>query len=100
MKNSESATPASSYTGHFKNGVVIPDAQMPHPDGQAVRIEPVGPNAKTPGDAQRAERVRRLQQLFAEWTEEDSQLTDGEADRLHAALEGRHGLQFPSPALD
>jgi hypothetical protein len=41
-----------------------------------------------------------LQQLVAEWTQEDGRLADEAADRLHAALDQSCGLAFRSPALD
>jgi len=85
------------YTGHVKNGVIVLDAQVVLDEGQAVRVQPL---ANTPLDAQQAERVLQLQKLFAEWTEEDSRLSDEEADRLHTALEQSRGLGFRSPALD
>jgi hypothetical protein len=90
MKPSD-LTSAQVYTGHVKNGVIVLD------EAQAMRVQPL---ANTPLDAQQAERVRQLQKLFAEWTEEDSRLSDEEADRLHTALEQSRGLGFRSPALD
>ena len=100
MKNSETPSPASSYIGHVKNGVIIIDAQISLQDGQAVRVEPLGPQTETPIDAERAERVGRLQQLFTQWTDEDATLSDEEADRLQSALAENHGLRFRSPTLD
>lgn len=100
MKHSESPLPSSSHTGHVKNGIIILDGGISLQDGQAVRVEPL---CKEPGvqvDAERAEQVRRLQQLFAEWTDEDSKLSEEEADRLHIALEQNRGLHFASPLLD
>jgi hypothetical protein len=85
------------YTGHVKNGVIVLDAQVNLDEGQAVRVEPL---SNAPLDAQRAERIRQLQQLFSAWTVEDGRLTDEEADRLRAALEQHRGLGFRSPALD
>lgn len=99
MKQSETPS-ASSYIGHVKNGVVILDAQVFLKDGQAVRVEPLAPGIQTPLDAEREGRVRQLQQLFGEWTEEDGTLSDEEADRLHTALEQNRGLSFGSPKLD
>src|SRR5437763_539846 len=98
MKPSETPAPAPSYIAHVKDGVVVIDARLP--DGRAVRVEPLAPGANTPVDAERDERVRRLQQLFAVWTDEDAKLSDEEADRLQAALEGNRGLNLWSPALD
>jgi hypothetical protein len=98
MKNSESTPPARSYLGHVRNGIIVLDTDVPLQDGQAVRVEPLASGADTPIDAERAERVRRLQQLFTAWTEEDAQLTDEEADRLRNALEQDRGLRLGSPA--
>jgi hypothetical protein len=100
MKHSQSPTPGSSYTGHVKNGFVIPDAEIPLPEGQAARIEPIDPGAESNPDAQRSDRVRRLQELFAEWTREDAQLSDEDADLLQKALEQQRGLDFHSPTVD
>gem|GEM_PF-2720258 len=100
MKHPETQTSASAFIGHVKNGVVVLDAQIALKDGQAVRVEPLGQGAETQLDAERADRLRQLQQLFAEWTEEDGRLSDEDADRLHTALEGNPGLSFRSPTLD
>ena len=98
MKQSE--TPSSaSYIGHVKNGVVVLDTQVSLNDGQAVRVEPLGQGTGIQLDTDRADRVRQLQQLFAEWTAEDAKLSDAEADRLRAALEQNRGLSFRSPTL-
>jgi hypothetical protein len=86
-----------AYTGHVKNGVIVLDGHVVLDEGQAVRVEPL---AQTAVDAERAERFRQLQQLFAEWTQEDGTLNDEEADRLRSALEQSRGLGFRSPALD
>ena len=96
MKPSENAS-SQAYIGHVKNGVIVLDAQINLDEGQPVRVEPL---AQTPLDTERAERVRQLQQLFAQWTEEDGKLTDEEADRLRTALKQSRGLGFRSPALD
>ena len=100
MKNSETPSSESSYIGHVKNGVVVLDPQVPLTDGQAVRVEPLGQETERQIDTDRADRVRQLQELFAEWTEEDGKLSDEEADRLHAALGQSRGVAFRSPKLD
>jgi hypothetical protein len=100
MKNAETHSSESSYIGHVKNGVVVLDPQVPLTDGQAVRVEPLGSGAERHLDTARADRVRQLQELFAEWTEEDGKLSDEEADRLHVALGQSRGLSFRSPNLD
>ena len=48
-------------------------------------------------DADRMERVRQLQSLFQQWTEEDALLSNEEADRLRLALNNSQGLQFRVP---
>jgi hypothetical protein len=48
----------------------------------------------------RADRVRRLQQLFDQWTEEDGKLSDEEAGRLRTALDESRGLRFGTSTLD
>ena len=100
MKSSENSSSPASYIGHVKNGVVVLDAPFALNEGQAVRIDPLAQDKEKPLDAERAERVRQMQQLFAEWTEEDGRLTDEEADRLRTALERNRGLGFRSPTLD
>jgi hypothetical protein len=100
MNSSETPSAAASYPGHVKNGVVVLDDKVSLNDGQAVRVELVSPGTEARVDAERGERVRKLRQLFAEWTEEDSKLTDEEADRLRAALDRNRGLRLRSTKLD
>ena len=100
MKHTDIPSSAAAFIGHVKNGVVVLDAQVALKDGQAVRVEPLGQKAETPLDAERAGRVRQLQQLFDKWTEEDGNLSDEEADRLRTALEQNRGLSFGTPTLD
>lgn len=95
MKPTDNASQA--YTGHVKNGVIVLDGQVNLNEGQTVRVEPL---AQGPVDGERAERVRQLQQLFAQWTDEDGKLSDEEADRLRAALDQSRGLSLRSSALD
>lgn len=91
---------ASSFVGHVKNGVIVPDVAVPLNEGQIVRVEPVNEGMETESAQQRVERIARLQQLFDAWTEEDSQLSDEEAGRLQIALEQNRGLSLRSPRLD
>lgn len=100
MKNSESPQSVASYVGHIKNGVVVLDTAIPLRDGQAVRVEPLGDRAQSPLEADRANRLHRLQQLFTQWTEEDAQLPGEQADLLQHALEQNQGMRFRSPTLD
>jgi hypothetical protein len=100
MKPPEDALAATSYIGHVKNGVVVLDGPVSLREGQVVRVEPIGEKIGTQPDIERTDRVRQLQQLFAEWTEEDGKLSDDEADRLRTALEQSRGLSFRSPKLD
>ena len=51
-----------------------------------MRVEPLAPDSEASIDAERADRIRQLRQLFAEWTEEDSKLSDEEADRQEREL--------------
>jgi hypothetical protein len=97
MKPSEMTSP---HFGNVKNGVVVLDSPLQLKEGQAVRVEPVEDEMKRQADSDRADRVRGLQQLFAEWTEEDAKLSDEEADRLRTALEQNRGFRFQSPTLD
>ena len=99
MRHSESPLSAS-YLGHVKNGVVVLDVHVSLQDGQAVRVEPLGQETGNQLEMAHADRVRQLQQLLGEWTEEDGKLSDEDADRLHAALENNRGLGFRSPTLD
>lgn len=100
MNHPETQTSASAFIGHVKNGVVVLDPQVALKDGQAVRVELLGQGAEAQFDAERADRIRQLQQLFSEWTEEDGKLSDEEADSLHVALDRNPGLGFRSPMLD
>lgn len=77
--------------------MVVLDAQNYLSEGQPVRVESV---EQTGGSQEQADRVRKLQQLFAEWTEEDGKLSNAEADLLQNALEQTRGLGFrvPNPA--
>ncbi len=100
MKRSEAPSPAPSYTGHVKDGVMVLDTQVSLPDGQAVRVEPIPSSPASLVPSPQAERVRELQRLFAEWTAEDANLTDDEADQLQAALEQSGRLRFRSAELD
>jgi hypothetical protein len=100
MKNSEPNSPASSFTGHVKNGVIVLDVNIDLQDSLHVRIKPLVSGQGAAVDMNRAELVRRVQDLFTQWTEEDSRLYDEEAGRLRAALEKSHGLQLGSPTLD
>jgi hypothetical protein len=95
MKTSTSPSPPS-YLGHVKNGVIVLEGNMRLNEGQAVRIEPLSQNAKADLDEEPAQRVRQLQQLFAEWTEEDGKLSAEQADCLHEALEQNRGVSLRS----
>ena len=95
MSPTETLSPPPSYIGHVRNGVVVLDQNAPLAEGQAVRVEPVASPAML--DADRMERVRQLQSLFQQWTEEDALLSNEEADRLRLALNNSQGLQFRVP---
>ena len=90
MKHSETPELAT-HIGHVKNGVVVLDAHISLAEGQAVRVEPLS-NVELSED--RANRVRQLRQLFDQWTEEDGQLSEEDADRLHSALGQNQRLSF------
>lgn len=100
MKPSETLSPASSYVGHVKNGVIVLDTVVPLTEGLAVRIEPLGHDASTSVRDGRADQLQRMQTLFAQWDEEDGKLSDEDADRLHIALQQNRGLSFRTPTLD
>lgn len=93
------STNLPSYVGHFKNGVVIFDTQVPLRDGQEVRVEPLG-DVNSPSDNDSAGRLWELQQLFAKWTEEDGEFSEEQADQLGAGLEQNRELRFHDPALE
>jgi hypothetical protein len=97
MDKTERDRTPQSYTGHVHNGVIVLDADVRLAEGQAVRVEPLGAPLT---ESERAERVRRLKQLFHQWREEDSQLSDEEGDRLRIALEQNRGLSFRPVDLD
>ena len=100
MSATENPSRASSYIGHVKNGVVVVDAEVPLNEGQAVRVEPLEQGVGSELTKAHAERVRQLQQLFAQWTEEDDRLPDEEADRLQAALDQNPRLNIRPSNLD
>lgn len=100
MKHAENPPAPASYVGHVKNGVVVLDAQVPLAEGQVVRVEPVGQGMAAHVELECADRVRELQRLFAEWTEEDGKLSDEDADRLRKTLERSRGLRFHSPIVE
>lgn len=95
MNPTETISPAPSYIGHVRNGLVVLDADTSLAEGQAVRVEPLASEATL--EADRMERVRKLQSLFAQWTKEDAQLSDEKADCLRLALEQNQGLEFGVP---
>ena len=95
MSPTETLPLLPSYIGHVRNGVVVLDQNAPLAEGQSVRVEPVATQAML--DADRMERVRQLQGLFQQWTEEDALLSNEEADRLRLALNHSQGLQFRVP---
>ena len=97
MSQIETLSPRPSYIGHVRNGVVVLDQNASLTEGQTVRVEPV--TSPTMLDADRMERVRKLQSLFEQWTEEDAQLSNDEADCLRLALDQSQGLQFRVPEL-
>ena len=90
-----------TYLGHVKNGVVHfdptpTDGNVPCVDGQAVKVEPIISDSAH----DRARRLSELQRRFAEWTEEDGQLSDEQADCLQAALEKVGRLTLRQPDID
>jgi hypothetical protein len=95
MEPSGTSLPPTSYLGHVENGVVVFDARVPLKDGQAVRVEPLEGL-----DAERADHIAQLQKLFAEWTQEDGQLAEDEADKLQTALDQSSRVGLRTPALD
>jgi hypothetical protein len=100
MNTPEGALSATSYVGRVRNGVVVLDGPVNLREGQVVRVEPIGEKMGTQGGIDRTDRLQQLQQLFAEWTQEDAKLADEEADRLRTALEQSRGLSFRSPNCD
>jgi hypothetical protein len=91
---------ATSYTGYVKNGVIVLDTNAGLVEGQAVRVVPLGEQEQIGREKESAERMRQLQLLFAEWTDEDGKLSDKEADCLRAALIQNRGIGFRSPVVD
>jgi hypothetical protein len=100
MKPMPTESPATEYLGHVKNGVIILDTHVSLTEGQAVRVEPLKQEQSTPISDERVEQLNRMKTLFAQWDEEDSKLTDEEADRLQNALQQNRGLSFRVPQLD
>jgi len=94
----ETSSSASFYIGHVRNGVVVLDPNASLSEGQAVRVEPMGAINETLNQ-ERIDRVRQLQGLFKQWTQEDAQIPLEEADRLHSALDENRGLKFRQPEI-
>lgn len=84
----------------MKNGVIVLDTELPLSEGQAFRIEPLGPDATPPIADERAAQLGRMKTLFTQWDEEDGRLSDEEADRLQVALQQNRGLAFRTPQID
>lgn len=99
MNSLESPSAFPAYRGHVKNGVVVLDTEIPLSEGQEVRVEPIPPKGQHDTDA-RAAKIEEMKRLFAQWDEEDGQLSDEEADRLHIAIQQNRGLSFRTPKLD
>ena len=55
-------------------------------EGQKVFVQPIETASVLPLEAEQADRLREIERLFAEWTEEDGKLSDEEADLLENAL--------------
>ncbi len=100
MKRLEAPLSPTPYVGQVRNGVVAFDAHVPIADGQIVRVEPLPCRNDVRADSDRADRVRQLQKSFGDWNEEESQLTDEEADRLDTALAQHARLTLWSAKLD
>ena len=97
MTSTEALSPATSYIGHVRNGVVILDRDASLSEGQAVRVEPLATQATS--DADRLNRLQKMRNLFEQWTEEDRRLTPDAADRLLATLDQNQGLEFRVPKV-
>ena len=100
MKIPETLPSASSYVGHVRNGVIVPDANFALTEGLAVRFEPLEQELVTPISDERADQLQQMQKLFAQWDEEDSNISDEDAESFHQALEQNRGLSFRIPQLD
>jgi hypothetical protein len=85
----------SSFSGHVKNGVVVLDPGTSLPEGLSVRIEPIEENSPTNGSL-----LKGMQTLFTQWSEEDGQLSNEEADRLQIALEQNRGVTLRNFELE
>ncbi len=99
MNPIESPSAPATYRGHVKNGVVVLDTEVTLTEGQEVRVEPIQPKLQPLADSQAA-KLEEMKRLFAQWDEEDRQLSDEEADLLQIALEQNRGLSFRTPKLD
>jgi hypothetical protein len=82
---------APSYTGHVQEGIIVLDAHVSLGEGQPVRVQPLTNEVI---EQEKKARLEQLKHLFNLWTEEDSTLSDEEADRLGIALDKNRGLRF------
>jgi hypothetical protein len=92
MNTTENKSSAMSSDGSTGKGAMVMGTPTACSEQQPNRIEVVPSGICV--DAQLAERIRSLQRLFAEWTEEDGKLRNEDADVLGVALDASHGLGF------
>jgi hypothetical protein len=83
----------TSFIGHVRNGVVALKGAVSLADGQSVRVELPGGGTGDRNKADGGDRVRQLQLLFADWTEEEGKLADEEVDRFRVALDRNQNKQ-------
>ncbi len=100
MKQSENLPSGTPLVGHVKNGVIIVEGNAAFVEGQAVRIEPLPRETTLPTAEACEEKLNRMESHFAQSDEEDSKITDEEADRLRVALQQNPRLSFRIPKLD
>ena len=100
MKPSEALPLAAPFFGLVKNGVIVVNTNVRLTEGQAVRIEPVGPEGQSPISTERAEELEQLRNLFAQWDVEDNEIADGDSESFHESLQKNRGLSLRTPKLD
>jgi hypothetical protein len=92
-------TSGMSHRGHVRNGVVVLDIPISMANGQAVEVIPIVQESSTVDEVERTQQLKRMKEIFAQWAEEDRDLSDEDADVLERALKENRGIRFRSVNL-
>ena len=86
--------PGTSQRGHVRDGIVVLDMPISMEDGQAVEVIPIVRESSTVDEIERTQQLKRMKETFAQWAEEDRDLTEHDADVLERALNENRGIRF------